>query len=208
MTPAITQLKSLDAEATYLTARIRDLRGITPEFEAALRRAKDALEAHVMMIESNEAALACLRQQAVFIASHIGAAEYPNWQEQVGQVEAAALFEPEPQGDQVEAVSDDEIDTANEALVEASDAEPTEVVSPADDGDLIDPATYWTPSAAVPETNFETVGEVAEKIISALDDLADEPPSTADASDEPEMTHEEVEEYEASVREADRVFAQ
>jgi hypothetical protein len=183
MTPALQQIKTLDAEASFLTRRIRDLRGVTPEFEVAARKAQVALEQHLCLIDSEEASLRSLRQQAAFIASHIGASEYPPTVEP----EIALMPEPEPAPAPNTEVELDEI-----ALFEPAEIEP-----------VLDP---W---AELPqEHSFETIGEVAEQIIGALEQIADEPPVTEDASDAPEMTHEEIEAYEMSVREADRVAAE
>jgi hypothetical protein len=205
MTPALSQLKNLDAEAAYLTRRIRDLKGVTAEFETALDRARHALDQHLCLIESDENALKMIRAQAVDVANHIGAEAYeimPALSDLTAseQAEVGAILDDETPFEGVtdagwETLFDAETEENQSAEVNAPEAEAEKMMEdqPSD-----------TTIAQIAETEAITA---AEKITAALAELANEPPETPDRSQEPEMTNAEVLDAEAQLSQIVRAYA-
>lgn len=133
MTAILNELKAIDADASDRERHLRDLKGLTPEFETAMDRAKHAHDQHLCLIESETEALKELRARAVELAAYIGldALPEPDEPNEYGlKAEILETEEPAPEAEPEPTV--EEITAAVEEIAASPPPEP----DPSDDPEL------------------------------------------------------------------------
>jgi hypothetical protein len=192
-----------ETEATRLAGRIRDLKGLTPEFIEVRDTAQRQMEHHFRLIEQEEATLADLRQQAAQAAMLLGVEV---------ETEADGIVSGQAHNRYIAVEGKMYVDTSTDpvagvwglpALADLSAEEQAEIEA------ILNDDTPFEGIAAeqANETTVATVGDIAEQITAALADMAINQPDTPDQSDAPELTTEQVERVEDSIAEALKAYA-
>lgn len=163
-------LSDLERQATDKARRIRDLKGVTPEFSAARDRASEALLKHEAMIEAEEHDLLDLRAAAAEYALTLGEAFIP-----------PAGSGPEG-GDMADAFAA-EFEETDEAEKDLSD------LIFEDETDEPDEAEDYSCTLQEETADAPTEQEITEAVVA----IASPPPPVPDESDAPEMSNDQAE---------------
>jgi len=216
----MTYLSDLERQATDKARRIRDLRGLTPEFTTARDRALEALRKHEALIEAEEGDLLNLRALAAEYTLTLGEPYVPGTGPEGGDMAEAfaAEFEaPEP----VIAVADSPQEDAAELVWEAEQAEVQSDADAALIEELFEEGPH-TPAEAEAQglpTNTDQLSDwlanqpapeaepTFEHIAAAVQEIASPPPPAPDATEEPELTDEQVERVEERLATPDPIGA-